>query len=88
MPVMLIKEQLMDILQVNIHEAKTQLSKLIQAALNGKEVIIAKGNKPVVRLEVLSEAKGDRKIGNVKDLVLFMADDFDEPLDDFKEYME
>lgn len=78
----------MDILQVNIHEAKTQLSKLIQAALNGKDVIIARGNKPVVRLEVLPEAKGERKIGNAKDLLLFMSDDFDEPLNDFKEYME
>ncbi len=78
----------MDILQVNIHEAKTQLSKLIQAAINGKEVVIAKGNKPVVRLEVLAEAKGERKIGNVKDLVVYMSDNFDEPLDDFKEYME
>ena len=78
----------MDTLQVNIHEAKTQLSKLIQAALNGKEVIIAKGNKPVVRLEVLPEAQGKRVIGNAKGLVLGMADDFDEPLDDFKEYME
>ena len=78
----------MDALQVNIHEAKTQLSKLIQAAVDGKEVIIAKGNKPVVRLEVLAEAKNKRKIGNVKDLVHYMSDDFDEPLDDFKGYME
>ena len=78
----------MDTLQVNIHEAKTQLSKLIKAAVNGKEVIIARGNKPVVRLEVLSEAKGERKIGNAKDLLVFMTDDFDEPLDDFNEYME
>ncbi len=78
----------MDTLQVNIHEAKTQLSKLIQAAVNGKEVIIARGNKPVVRLEALPEAKNERKIGNAKDLLVFMSDDFDEPLDDFKEYME
>ena len=78
----------MDTLQVNIHEAKTQLSRLIQAALNGKQVIIARGNKPVVRLEVLPEAKGQRKIGNAKELVLAMADDFDEPLDDFSEYMQ
>ena len=78
----------MDTLQVNIHEAKTQLSKLIQAALNGKQVIIAKGNKPVVRLEVMPEAKSKRKIGNAKGLVMSMADDFSEPLDDFKEYME
>ena len=78
----------MDTLQVNIHEAKTQLSKLIQAALNGKQVIIARGNKPVVRLEVLPEARGKRKIGNAKGLVLKMADDFDESIDDFREYME
>ncbi len=78
----------MDTLQVNIHEAKTQLSKLIQAALNGQQVIIARGNKPVVRLEVLPGAQGKRKIGNAKGLVLKMADDFDEPLDDFREYME
>ena len=78
----------MDTLQVNIQEAKTQLSKLIQAALNGKQVIIARGNKAVVRLEVLPEAQGKRKIGNAKGLVLSMANDLDEPLDDFREYME
>ena len=78
----------MDTLQVNIHEAKTQLSKLIQAAPNGKQVIIARGNKPVVRLEVLPEARSNRKIGNAKGLILDMKNDFDEPLEDFKEYME
>jgi antitoxin (DNA-binding transcriptional repressor) of toxin-antitoxin stability system len=78
----------MDTLQVNIHEAKTQLSKLIQAAVDGKQVIIARGNKPVVRLEVLPEARSRRNIGNAKGLILSMADDFDEPLDDFKEYVE
>ena len=77
----------MDTLQVNIHEAKTQLSKLIQAALNGKQVIIARDNKPIVRLEVLPEAQIHRKVGNAKGLILSMADDFDEPLDDFKDYM-
>ena len=78
----------MEILQVNIHQAKTQLSKLIQAAVNGKQVIIARGNKPVVRLEVLPEARSHRKIGNAKGLIVSMAENFDEPLDDFKEYME
>jgi antitoxin (DNA-binding transcriptional repressor) of toxin-antitoxin stability system len=78
----------MDTLQVNIHEAKTQLSKLIQAAVNGKQVIIARGNKPIVRLEVLPEARNHRTIGNAKGLIVSMAEDFDAPLDDFKEYME
>ena len=73
--------------QVNIHQAKTQLSKLIQAAINGQEVIIAKGNKPVVRLEVLPGARGQRKIGNAKGLIIKMSEDFNEPLEDFKDYM-
>jgi antitoxin (DNA-binding transcriptional repressor) of toxin-antitoxin stability system len=73
--------------QVNIHEAKTNLSKLIQEACEGREVIIAKGNRPLVRLEVLREARPQRKIGQAKDLILYMADDFDAPLGDFKEYM-
>lgn len=78
----------METLQVNIHEAKTQLSRLIQAALDGKQVIIAKSNKPLVRLDVLPDARSPRKIGSAGDLILFMADDFDEPLEDFGEYME
>ncbi|TWB22024.1 prevent-host-death family protein [Nitrospirillum amazonense] len=47
--------------QVTIHAAKTHLSKLIEAALNGEEVIIAKGSKPVVRLTPIS--RGGFKIG-------------------------
>lgn len=78
----------METLQVSIHEAKTQLSKLIQEAVNGKQVIIARGNKPVVRFEVLPEARSHRIMGNAKGLILSMADDFDEPLDAFKAYME
>jgi antitoxin (DNA-binding transcriptional repressor) of toxin-antitoxin stability system len=78
----------METVQMNIHEAKTHLSSLIQAALNGKEVIIARGNKPVVRLDVLPEMRSHRKIGNAKGLILFMSDDFDDPIDDFREYME
>ncbi len=73
--------------QVNIHEAKTRLSQLIQMAVKGEEIIIAKGNKPVVRLEVLPEARLQRKIGSATGLVKFMSDDFNEPLSDFKDYM-
>jgi antitoxin (DNA-binding transcriptional repressor) of toxin-antitoxin stability system len=76
-----------EIHQVKIHEAKTNLSRLIQEALEGKTVIIARGNHPLVKLEVLPEARSQRTIGQAKDLVLYMADDFDAPLDDFKDYL-
>lgn len=77
----------MEIHQVNIHEAKTQLSRLIQEALAGKTVIIARDNQPLVKLEVLPEAKRRRTVGGAQDLVLAIAEDFDAPLEDFQEYM-
>lgn len=73
--------------QVTIHEAKTHLSKLINSALAGEEIIIAKGKKPLVKLVVLPEARSERRIGYAKDVILFMAEDFDAPLDDFQDYM-
>ncbi|WP_038251014.1 type II toxin-antitoxin system Phd/YefM family antitoxin [Ghiorsea bivora] len=72
--------------QINIHEAKTNLSKLIQEALNGEEVIIAKGNKPVVKLVPLQQQKVTRQLGLAKGKIT-MTDDFDAPLDDFSAYM-
>ncbi|QCI79406.1 hypothetical protein E6W36_07190 [Hankyongella ginsenosidimutans] len=39
-----------------VHEAKTHLSRLIQQALNGEDVVIARGSKPVVRLTAVTDA--------------------------------
>ena len=44
-------------MQFNVHTAKSQLSKLIEAALRGEEVIIAKGTKPVVKLVPVESRK-------------------------------
>jgi prevent-host-death family protein len=74
--------------QVTVHQAKTHLSKLINKALEGEEVVIAKRDKPVVRLAVVRPEKGSRQIGWGKGLVTYIAPDFDEPLDDFAEYTE
>lgn len=74
--------------QVTIHQAKTNLSKLIQLALAGEEVIIARRDLPVVRLVALPEARHQRRIGGAKDAIKFIADDFDVPLSDFEAYMQ
>lgn len=74
--------------QVTIHEAKTHLSRLIREALAGEEIIIARGKQPLVKLVVLPEARPQRRIGGAEGVVLFMADDFDAPLEDFEEYMQ
>lgn len=73
--------------QVTIHEAKTHLSRLIQEALAGEEVIIAKNRQPLIRLAVLPEVKPQRKIGGDKGLIVRMDDDFNEPIEDFKDYI-
>jgi prevent-host-death family protein len=65
--------------QVTIHAAKTNLSKLIEAALNGEEVIIARGSKPVVRLVPI--ARGAFKIGLLKGK-LGTGPDFFEPTEE------
>ena len=70
---------------VNIHEAKTHLSRLIQEALDGEDVVIARGNDQVVRLVVVESARKSRTIGWAKGLVK-MAADFDAPLEDFDGY--
>ena len=71
--------------QVNIHDAKTNLSKLIDKVLKGEDVVIAKSNKPIVKLVMVDELKNKRKLGSAKGLVI-IADDFDEQLEDFKDY--
>ena len=71
---------------VNIHEAKTHLSRLIRKVINGEEVVIAKGNKPLVKLVSLEGKKPTRKIGSAKDIIKIRKD-FDKSLDDFQEYM-
>lgn len=71
----------------NIAHAKAELSALVQKALLGEEVIIAKGNKPLAKLVPLRAPKeAKRTPGKGKSEVLFIAADFDKPLEDFKDY--
>lgn len=65
-------------LTVNIHEAKTQLSKLVEAAAQGEEIIIAKAGKPVARL-VSIQPNPVRNPGSLKGKIR-ISDDFDAPL--------
>jgi prevent-host-death family protein len=55
---------------VTIHEAKTNLSRLLQKASNGEEIIIARGSKPVARLVPIGEIKGERRPGSLKGKLL------------------
>ena len=66
---------------VNIHEAKTHFSKLVDAALRGEETIIAKAGKPAARLVPIKPVKSTRKPGFLKGKIKIAAD-FDSPLPD------
>jgi prevent-host-death family protein len=69
----------------NIAEAKSRLSELVQRAMVGEEVIIAKDNKPVAKLIPLAIAGKARKPGSAKGQI-WIAPDFDETPADFEEY--
>ncbi len=70
---------------VNIHQAKTHLSRLVEEAVQGGEVIIARANKPLVKLVPIEEAQPPRRLGSAAGQVR-MSEDFDEPLADFDDY--
>jgi prevent-host-death family protein len=65
--------------KVNVHEAKTQFSKLLRRVGNGEEIIISKAGKPIARLVPMSETTEKRFPGSAKGEV-FIAEDFDAPL--------
>jgi len=66
-------------MQVTIHQAKSQLSKLIVAAERGEEIIIARRDKPVARLSMIEEYSGKTRIGGLKGLKFKMTAKFDDP---------
>jgi prevent-host-death family protein len=66
---------------VNIHAAKTHLSRLVDAAAAGEEIIIARAGTPVARLVPLATKKPDRVLGTMAGK-LNIPDDFDAPLPD------
>jgi len=66
-----------------VHQAKSQLSKLIQKALQGEDVIIERRHIPVVRLSAVTQSR--RKLGFLGKSV-WMSPDFNKPLKEFREY--
>ena len=69
--------------QLDIIQAKTDLSKLLDLAIKGEEIVITQDDRPVAKI---SPIKRPLKRGSAKGI--WMSDDFDEPLEDFQEYME
>ena len=75
---------------VTIQNAQATLTDLIHRLTPGDEVVITDNDQPVARLlpTAATPPKKPRQLGTLKGTVLYMAPDFDAPLEDFKEYME
>ena len=66
---------------VNIHEAKTHLSKLLQRVIGGEEILIAKSGEPIAKIVPFKESPKPRVPGSAKGKV-WIAPDFNDPLPD------
>ncbi len=66
-------------MEVNVHEAKTHLSKLLRRVAAGEEIIISRAGKPVARLSPVEERHA-RRFG-IDEGVFEVPDDFNDPLD-------
>jgi len=73
-------------LNIDIVKAGDCLPELIAQSIGGNEVVITRGGQPVVKLVPLTGQKRKRRFGSAKGLIK-ISDDFDEPLEDFKDYM-
>ena len=75
---------------VTIQEAEAKLAELIRGLAPGTTVTITENDRPMATLTVIDPAPiaKPRQPGTLRGTVLYMAPDFDAPLEDFKEYME
>ncbi len=61
---------------ITVHKAKTQLSRLIEKACRGEEVVIARGKQPVVKLVAIANSSKKRTPGRLKGRISYSADAF------------
>jgi antitoxin (DNA-binding transcriptional repressor) of toxin-antitoxin stability system len=74
---------------LSIQEAQAQLPNIVHSLTYGDEVVITENDRPVARIvpTVGQPQRLPRRPGTLRGTVLYMAPDFDAPLEDFKEYM-
>ena len=73
--------------KVNMHEAKSQLSRLGKLAWAGEEVVIAKAGEPYLRLEPYRDRLEERQLGGLEGKI-WMSPDFDDPDEDLMDLLE
>jgi prevent-host-death family protein len=66
--------------QINIHQAKTQLSKLLEDVAQGQEITIAKAGKPIAKLVPLEKMERKQRVPGGMKGQIWLADDFEKPM--------
>jgi len=76
--------------QFVIEDNNSQVAQLVQQASMGEEVVIMRDDTPIAKIVALPQGKGEERkpgFGSGKYALIYMAEDFDAPLEDFKDYM-
>ena len=73
---------------VTIQEAQAKLPEIIDHLHPGEEITITDHGVPLAQVKKTERKSWPSQAGTAKDQILWIAPDFDEPLEDFKEYME
>ena len=74
-------------MKVNMHEAKSQLSRLGKLAWEGEEVVIAKAGEPYLRLEPYRDRMEERQLGGLEGKI-WLSPDFDDPDEELMDLLE
>lgn len=75
---------------VTIEDAHSQLAQLVEQVSKGEEVIVVRDHAAVAKIVPMPVAASEPRksgFGSAKDKLIYMADDFDAPLEDFKDYI-
>ncbi len=76
---------------ITLQEAQAGLINLVHGLQPGEEILITENDQPVAKILTAvtkpTEPKRERQLGAMRGSVLYMAEDFDAPLEDFKDYM-
>ena len=78
---------IVDMETVNVHEAKTHLSRLLARVERGEEIVIARAGTPIAVLSRYVPAEQQPRVAGIWKGQVRMSDDFDAPLPEFEEYM-
>ncbi len=72
---------------LTVEEAASRLAQMVDNACEEEEIVLTRNDQPIAKMVLVPLTRPHPKRGSAKGMNVFIADDFDAPLDEFKEYM-